>query len=427
MNQENIENFLQTLFDKTWRAASPEKCVPAYLPKPPKGKTVVIGAGKASAAMAQVFEDHWTQDGRGEFSGKVLTRYGHGAPTKTIEIIEASHPVPDAAGLEGAKQIVELVSNLTADDLVVCLISGGGSSLLTAPARGISLAEKQDINQQLLMSGAPIDEMNCVRKHLSRIKGGRLAAAAFPGRMLTLAISDVPHDDTAAIGSGPTVGDPTTLTEAREVIERYGIDASPEIVAALANPANETPQTGAEALKSSAYTLVAKPVASLKAAASIASHHGYRVDILGDSLEGEARDVARFHAAMARDAKARRERVAILSGGELTVTIKGNGNGGPNQEYALALAVALDGASEIVALAGDTDGTDGGKGLADDPAGAIVLPETAAKARAANLNPAAFLDNNDSTGFFDAVSDLIRCGPTQTNVNDVRILLISPE
>ncbi len=426
---QNQRDLLMSMFEAAVATAHPLKCVPPHLPEVPQGgKIIIVGAGKAAAAMAQATEQHYIALGQGDrISGFVTTRHGFGLPTQIIEVIEAGHPVPDENSVETAKRAIRDAKSAGPNDLVLCLLSGGASALWSAPVEGVSFEAKQALTKQLLRSGARITEMNCVRKHLSRIKGGRLAAAAFPGRMITLAISDVPHDDTAAIGSGPTVGDHTTLAEAREVIKHYGIDASAEIIAALNNPANETPRPGAEALKSSAYTLVATPAASLKAAAKIASEHGYRIDILGDSLEGEARDVARFHAAMALDAKARREKVAILSGGELTVTIKGNGNGGPNQEYALALAVALDGTSEITALAGDTDGTDGGKGLADDPAGAIVLPETAAKARAANLNPAAFLDNNDSTGFFDAISDLIRCGPTQTNVNDVRILLISPE
>lgn len=422
-------DLLMSMFETAVATAHPQKCVAPHLPEIPQGgKIIIVGAGKAASAMAQATENHYIAQGFGDrISGFITTRHGFGLPTQVIEVIEAGHPVPDDNSVSSATRAIKDAQSAGPDDLVLCLLSGGASALWSAPVDGVSFEAKQALTQQLLRSGARISEMNCVRKHLSNIKGGRLAAAAFPGRMITLAISDVPGDDTAAIGSGPTVGDPTTLAEAREVLSRYGIEAAPEILRALSNPANETPKPGAEALKSSVYTLVAAPGASLQAAAALASQNGYRVDILGDSIEGEARDVAKFHAAMALDAKARRDKVAILSGGELTVTIKGNGRGGPNQEYALALAAALNGAGGIVALAGDSDGTDGGKGLADDPAGAIVVPETAEKARLANLNPAAFLDNNDSTGFFEALGDLILCGPTQTNVNDIRILLVSPE
>lgn len=420
--------FLMSLFEAAVATAHPSKCVPRHLPEVPQGgKIVIVGAGKAAAAMAQATEKHYIDLGLADrIGGFVTTRHGYGLPTEVIEVIEAGHPVPDENSISTAKRAIEDAKSAGPNDLVVCLMSGGASALWSAPVEGVSFEAKQALTKQLLKSGARISEMNCVRKHLSRIKGGKLASAAFPGRMITLAISDVPGDDPAAIGSGPTVGDPTTLSDALEVIGRYQIDAAPEIIAALSNPENETPRPGAESLRSSSYTLVAAPQASLEASAQIAAANGYRVDILGDSLEGEARDVARFHAQMARECHKRGEKVAILSGGELTVTIKGNGRGGPNQEYALALAVHLDGAPGICALAGDSDGTDGGKGLADDPAGGIVLPDTAARARAGNLNPATFLDNNDSTGFFEAVGDLVKCGPTQTNVNDIRIVLVDP-
>jgi hydroxypyruvate reductase len=305
-------------------------------------------------------------------------------------------------------------------------MSGGASALWSAPVEGVPFEAKQALTKQLLRSGARITEMNCVRRHLSRIKGGKLAAAAYPARLLTLAISDVPGDEPASIGSGPTVADPTTLAEARAVLANYRIEPPAEIAAALADPANETPKPGDPRLANAQYVMVATPKASLEAAAKIARAAGYRVDVLGDSLEGEARDVGRFHAAMALDAKRRGERVAILSGGEFTVTVKGNGAGGPNQEYALGLAMALDGAAGIAALAGDTDGIDGGGGNATDPAGAIVVSDTLVRAAAKGIDAAAYLANNDSSGFFGAIGDLLQCGPTQTNVNDFRAILIDP-
>ncbi len=421
MNQQTIEKFLQNLFDKTWQAASPQNCVPAFLPPPPKGKTVVIGAGKASAAMAQVFENAWTKDGKGEFSGKVLTRYGHGAPTKTIEIIEASHPVPDAAGLEGAKQIVELVSDLTADDLVVCLISGGGSSLLTAPANGISLAEKQDINQQLLMSGAPIDEMNCVRKHLSSIKGGRLALAAYPARVVTLIISDVPGDDPSVVASGPTVGDITTRQQAIEICNKYGLKLPQSVKQFLASDACETPNPDDERLKNTELHIIAAPAIAVRQAETEGKAAGFQVINLGDDIEGEAREVALEHAKLVLAAKPTDQAILVISGGETTVTVKGNGRGGRNAEYALALATALDGHPKISAIACDTDGIDG----VEDNAGAIINPTTLARAKALGLNPQSYLDNNDAYGFFEQLDDLVFTGPTRTNVNDFRAILIA--
>jgi hydroxypyruvate reductase len=305
-------------------------------------------------------------------------------------------------------------------------LSGGASALWAAPVEGVTFEAKQQLTKQLLRSGAPISAMNCVRKHLSRIKGGKLAAAVYPARLITLAISDVPGDNPDAIGSGPTVGDGTTLADARAVIAQYGIKVSDEIARALADPANETLKPGDPKLSSAEYRIVAAPKASIAAGAEVAKAAGYAIEVLGDSLEGEARDVGREHAARALAAKQRGERVAILSGGEFTVTVKGNGAGGPNQEYALGLAIGLGGASGIAALACDTDGIDGGGGNADDPAGAIVLEDTLARATARQLNAATFLENNDSTGFFGAIGDLVNCGPTQTNVNDFRVILVDP-
>lgn len=424
----DVRAFLLSLFNTAVKAAHPHACVPPHLPEVPEGgRIIVVGAGKAAAAMAQATERHYEATGQiDRVSGFVVTRHGYGLQTSKIEVIEAGHPVPDANSVASAKRAMELAQSAGTNDLVLCLLSGGASALWSAPVDGIDFEAKQTLTKQLLSSGARISEMNCVRKHLSRIKGGRLAAAAYPARFMTLAISDVPKDDPDAIGSGPTVADKTTLAEARAVLAHYGITPPPQIAAALNDPANETPKPNDEKLSRSQYVMVAAPKASLEAAAEVARQNGYRVDVLGDSLEGEARDVARFHATMAIDAKGRGERVAFMSGGELTVTVRGTGKGGPNQEYALGLAAALDGHEGIVGLAADTDGTDGGAGSADDPAGAVVLPDILARARAKDLDAVTFLQNNDSTGFFRALDDLILCGPTQTNVNDFRVILVEP-
>lgn len=425
---ESMRAFLMELYEAAVSTAHPGVCVPPHLPPvPDNGRIVIVGAGKACAAMAQATEQHYAKLGVADrIGGFVVTRHGYKLPTTIIEVMEAGHPVPDDNSIAAAKRALSDVTTAGENDIVLCLLSGGASALWVAPQDGLDFEAKQGLTRALLKSGARISEMNCVRKHLSRIKGGRLAAATFPAKLITLAISDVPGDDPDAIGSGPTVADPTTLSDAREVIERYGIVVPPAIAAALAEPASETLKPVASELASSDYRIIAAPKASLEAAAKLIEARGYRVDILGDSLEGEARDVARFHAAMALDAKRRGERVAFLSGGELTVTIRGNGSGGPNQEYALALAAALDGCEGIAGLAGDTDGSDGGGGKADDPGGALVLPDTIARARAAGLDPVEFLNNNDSSNFFRAVSGLIECGPTQTNVNDFRVILVDP-
>lgn len=419
---------LLELYHAAVATAHPRLCVPPHLPDVPEGgRIIVIGAGKADAAMAQATEQAYKARGvLDRVSGFVTTRHGFGLPTEKIEIVEAGHPVPDANSIAAAKRALEVAATAGPGDLVLVLLSGGASALWSAPVEGVSFDAKQMLTKQLLRSGAPISQMNCVRKHLSRIKGGKLAAAAFPARLMTLAISDVPGDDPAGIGSGPTVGDPTTLAEARAVLAQWGIDAAPEIVAALADARNETLKPGDPKLASSTYVMVARPNASIEAAAALARKAGYRVEVLGDSLEGEAREVARKHAAMALEAKRRGERVAIMSGGELTVTVRGNGSGGPNQEYALGLAIALDGTKGIVGIAGDTDGTDGGGGSASDPAGAVVVEDTLAQARGRGLDAAKYLENNDSTAFFRAVDGLIDCGPTQTNVNDFRCVLVDP-
>jgi glycerate 2-kinase len=377
--------------------------------------------------MAVAAEDHYIATGQADkISGLISTRHGFGLPTRIIEILEAGHPVPDANSIAGAKRAIELAKSAGPNDLVLCLLSGGASAIWSAPAAGVSFEAKQALTKQLLKSGAPISEMNSVRKHLSEIKGGKLAAAVYPGRLLTLAISDVPGDNPDEIGSGPTVADRATLADARAVLAKWKITPAAEIARALEDPRNETLKAGDAKLANSSYKIVAAPTASLEAAAEVARGLGYRVVILGDALEGEARDVARDHAAMALEAKRNGEKLAIMSGGELTVTVRGNGSGGPNQEYALGLAIAINGTPGISGLAGDTDGIDGGGGNPGDPAGAMVFADTLARAKAVNLNAANFLENNDSTGFFRPLGDLILCGPTQTNVNDFRVILIDP-
>ncbi len=404
---------LKDLFSAAVAAADPALRVPPFLPKPPKGRTLVVGAGKASAAMALAVEDHWT----GPISGLVITRYGHGAPCKKIEIVEASHPVPDASGRDAALRMGELVKGLTPDDLVLCLISGGGSALLAAPAPGLTLEDKQNVNRQLLSCGAPISEMNCVRKHLSALKGGRLAAAAFPAQIVSLIISDVPGDDPAVVASGPTVPDPTTRQEALAILRKYKFDLPEHVWAFLETPAAETPKPGDPRFAKVRTEMIAAPAQSLAAAAKIASAAGYRVIDLGDRIEGEARDVARAQAAQALATKGP---AIILSGGETTVTLKGKGRGGRNAEYALALAIALDGKANISAIAGDTDGIDG----SEDNAGALVTPDTLVRAKAKGIDAEAYLTNNDAYGFFASIGDLVVTGPTRTNVNDFRAILI---
>ncbi|HFC04122.1 MAG TPA: glycerate kinase [Rhizobiales bacterium] len=417
MTGKNPTKLLQFLFDKSWRAASPQKCLPPFLPEPPVRRTIVIGAGKASAEMAMALEQHWPVEHQDELSGTVLTRYGHSAPTRHVKIIEAAHPVPDEAGLKGTREILDLVSNLSQDDLVICLISGGGSALLTAPAGDITLAEKQDINRQLLASGAPIDEMNCLRKHLSAVKGGRLAVAAFPAKMVTLMISDVPGDDPSIIASGPTVADVSTTQQALAIVEKYNLHLPQSIERFLHSRQAETPNPGDPRLANTENHIIAAPAQSLEQAVIAAKEAGYEVTNLGDAIEGEAREVARQHAKLALSAKPG----VIISGGETTVTIKGRGRGGRNGEYALALAIALDGAPNIHAIACDTDGIDG----IENNAGAIITPTTLSRAREAGMDPQSYLDNNDAFSFFEKLGDLVITGPTRTNVNDFRAILIN--
>ncbi|HUD87088.1 MAG TPA: glycerate kinase [Xanthobacteraceae bacterium] len=356
--------------------------------------------------------------------GVAVTRHGYGRPTRHIQMVEAGHPVPDAAGLAGAETMLKLADAADAGDLVLVLLSGGASANLIAPAPGLTLADKQATTRALLRSGAHIGEINCVRKHLSRIKGGRLARHAHPATLVTLAISDVPGDAPAVIGSGPTVPDPTTLADARAIVGKYHLDLPEAVTRALADPANESPKPGDEIFAGSTYKILARPADALAPAEARARQAGYDCVVLGDRLQGEAREVAAEHARLARDYAAQARRIVILSGGELTVTLHGNGRGGPNQEYALALAIHLDGAPGISGFAGDTDGTDGGGGRPDDPAGAFVDPTTLARARAAGLVPAAFLADNDSTGFFNGIGDLFVPGPTFTNVTDFRAIVV---
>jgi glycerate 2-kinase len=402
-------------------AALPEHCVPPHLPSPPRGRTVVVGAGKASAAMARAVEDNWS----GELSGLIVTRYGHAVPTRRIEIVEAAHPVPDAAGRVAAERILRMVEGLTEDDLVLCLISGGGSALLALPAPGLTLEDKQAVNKALLRSGAAIGEMNCVRKHLSAIKGGRLALAAAPARVVTLMISDVPNDDPAVIASGPTVADPTTAADALAILAKYRIDGPPSVLAHLRRGDDETPKPGDERLARVDNRIIATPLQSLEAAAAVARAAGIAPLILSDSIEGEARDVALVHAAIvrhcARHGQPGAPPCAILSGGETTVTVRGTGRGGRNAEFLLALAVALDGLPGIDALAADTDGIDG----TEDNAGAVLAPDSLARAAARGVSAKALLADNDGYGFFSALDDLVVTGPTFTNVNDFRAILVA--
>ena len=427
---------MRALFQAAVKRALPLHNTAAFLPPPPKGRTLVLGAGKAAGAMAQAVEALWPADA--PLSGLVVTRYGHTPPRPTglaqrIEVVEAAHPVPDAAGLEAAQRILALTQELSADDLVLCLISGGGSALLTLPAEGLSLQDKQRINQQLLESGAHIGEMNCVRKHLSRIKGGRLGAACAPARVVTLTISDVPGDDPSTIASGPTVADATTCQDALDILRRYGIEVPKAVEIALQAGTLETPKPGDAAFSGHGLHLIATPQQSLQAAADAARAAGIAAYILSDEIEGESREVAKVHAAMARAVAkgqgAFQKPCVILSGGETTVTIRPRapgaadtpkGRGGRAGEFCLGLAQALQGMDGVWALAADTDGIDG----VEDNAGAQVAPDTLARAVAQGLKITDHLQRNDAYGYFSALGDLVVTGPTHTNVNDFRAVLV---
>ncbi len=414
------EALLRELLEAALAVARPERAVLEHLPPPPAGRTIVLGAGKAAAAMAQVVERHMA----GTLEGLVVTRYGHGAPCTRIEVVEAAHPVPDAAGQNAARRILELAAGAGPDDLVLCLISGGASALLALPASGLTLEDKQAVNRALLASGADIGQMNVVRKHLSAIKGGRLAAAAHPAQVVSLLISDVPGDDPAVIGSGPTVPDPSTFKDAQAILERYRIVAPASVLEHLRAAADETPKPGDPRLADARTIVVARPQASLEAAAAVARERGLDALILGDAIEGEAREVAKVLAAIALQVRRHGQPVpapcVLLSGGETTVTVRGHGRGGRNAEFLLALAVQLNGALGISALAADTDGIDG----SEDNAGAMITPDTLARARALGLDAKAMLADNDGYGFFSALEDLVVTGPTLTNVNDFRAILV---
>ncbi|SDT39591.1 glycerate kinase type-2 family protein [Bradyrhizobium canariense] len=418
---------LRALFDAAVAAAHPDVVLSAHLRPVPKGRVICLAAGKGAAAMAVAAERHYLDELKLEPSrlvGIATTRHGHGLPTRRIKVVEAGHPVPDEAGLKGAEDTLRLAQSAEADDLLLVLLTGGGSANWIAPVEGITFAQKQQVTRALLRSGAPIGEVNTVRKHLSRIKGGRLARAGQRAEIVTLAISDVPRDDPSAIASGPTVPDPTTLADARALVAKYNLEVDDAIRRALDDANNESCKPGDPAFARAHFELIARPRASLDAAIKLAKDAGYDIIDLGADLEGEARDVAADHAKLALQARAEGRRVAILSGGELTVTVRGNGRGGPNQEYALALAGLLNQTPGISALAADTDGADGGAGSATDPAGAMIDQTTFTKMKSLGLDPKAYLDNNDATAFFAATGDLLLTGPTLTNVNDVRVILV---
>ncbi|MEP0940363.1 MAG: glycerate kinase [Rhizobiaceae bacterium] len=420
LSAPEIPAYLRQLFDRAVTAADPAHVLAKFLPAPPAatGRTLLVAAGKAAASMARATELAWPKDAA--LSGVALTRYGHGMACERIEVIEAAHPVPDNRGHEAAQRLMGEVQKLSEDDLLLCLISGGGSALLALPASGISLDDKKSINKALLMSGAPIGEMNTVRKHLSAIKGGRLAEAAAPARIVTLAISDVPFDDPSTIASGPTVADPTTVADAQELLQRYGITAPQSISNHLAKPEAETPKPGNSAFEKAQFVMTSRPADMLESVVQSCREEGYEVLTLGADIEGEARQVAAEHAALALNGAPG----LILSGGETTVTVEQGqtcGRGGRNCEYLLALAITLDGASGIYAVAADTDGIDG----SEDNAGAIITPDTLARAISIGLDPQAMLDGHDAYTFFEKLGDLITTGPTRTNVNDFRAIWVS--
>ena len=418
---------LRAIYDAAVAAAHPDVVLERHLRPVPKGKVICLAAGKGAAAMASAAERHYLDAlelDPARLSGIATTRHGHGVPTRRIRVVEAGHPMPDEAGLKAAEETLRLAQTAGEDDLLLVLLSGGGSANWIAPVDGVTFAQKQKLTRALLRSGAPIGEVNTVRKHLSRIKGGRLARAGQRAEIVTLAISDVPHDDPSAIASGPTVPDPTTLADARAIVAKYGLEVDDAIRRALEDSANESCKPGDPAFARTSFELIARPRASLDAAIRLAKDAGYETIDLGADLEGEAREVAADHARLALAARAQGKRVAILSGGELTVTVRGNGRGGPNQEYALVLADLLKDTTGIAALAGDTDGADGGAGSATDPAGAMIDAATFARMRSQRLDPRAYLDNNDATAFFAATGDLLLTGPTLTNVNDIRVILV---
>ena len=411
---------LRNMFDAAIASAQPALCVPPHLPDPPRGRLIVVGAGKASAAMARAVEQNWP----GPLSGLVVTRYGYAEPCERIDIVEAAHPVPDAAGMHAAQRMLERVGALREDDLVLCLFSGGGSALLPLPAAGLTLDLKQTVGRALLACGATISEMNCVRRHLSAIKGGRLAAACHPARVLTLLISDVPGDRPIDIASGPTVADPTTCADALAIVRRYGIELPAPVREVLESGRGESVKPGDPRLARSTVRMIATPQMALETAARVAREAGLAPHILGDAIEGEARDVGKVFAGMALQVAERNQPFdapcVLLSGGETTVTVRGRGRGGRNVEYLLSLAIALEGHARIYALAGDTDGVDG----QEEIAGGCIGPDSLARSWSLGLRPNDMLDNNDAHAFFAALGDSVITGPTLTNVNDFRAILI---
>ncbi|MEW8395619.1 MAG: glycerate kinase [Candidatus Thiodiazotropha sp.] len=417
---DSQRDILLDLFRASVDAALPASCLPQHLPEPPKGRTLVVGAGKAAASMAKAVEEHWD----GPLSGLVITRYDHGVPLERIELVEAAHPVPDEAGRQAARRILEMALALGPDDMMLCLISGGGSALLALPADGVTLEDKQRINKSLLRSGATISEMNCVRKHLSAIKGGRLAAAASPAQVVTLLISDVPGDDPSVIASGPTVADPTTFADALAILRKYGIEEPKAVVQHLEEAGEETPKPGDERLERAETVMLATAQDALEAAAAKAQSLGYKPLILGNSIEGESRDVASVHAGIALQIATHGQPAeapcVLLSGGETTVTVKGSGRGGRDAEFLLALAVALDSHPRIHAIACDTDGIGG----TEDNAGALLDPESLGRAEQLGLKAVDMLNDNNGYHFFARLDDLVITGPTRTNVNDFRAILI---
>jgi glycerate 2-kinase len=418
MSKHDPPAILRQLFDTAIATCHPARVVPQALPPRPQGRIVIFGAGKASAAMAVAVEDAWGPP----LEGLIVTRYGHGAPAKQIEIIEAGHPFPDAAGAQAAERALARAHELKSDDLALVLLSGGGSALWSAPIAPITLAEKQVLTRELVLSGASIAEINCVRKHLSAIKGGRLAAAAYPAHTLTLAISDVPGDEISVLASGPTVGDPTTQNDAKRILARYEIATPPSIASVLNTPLHESVKPGDPRLGNSEAQIIACGADALAAAADEAQRLDLDVLILGVDMEGDARHVARVHAEIVRHTQRPKKPLLLLSGGELTVTVRGKGRGGPNREYLLSLARAIEGTSKVWAIAGDTDGIDG----SDDIAGAWIAPDTLARAKGLGLDPVAAEHDNDAGTFFDRLGQSVVTGPTRTNVNDFRAILVMP-
>ena len=430
MTIDSMRRLARQAFDATVAMASPSRFLPAYLPPPPpSGRLILLAAGKAAASMAEAAENHYLDTlgvDPARISGLAITRHGYGRRTRAIPVIQAGHPVPDLFGLAGSERMLAIADSATAEDLAVVLVSGGASANLIAPSPGLTLIDKQGLTAAMRRAGATIGDINCLRKHLSQIKGGRLATRLAPARIVTLVMSDAPCDDVSVVGSGPTVPDPTTLAHARSLLATYGVVASPAIARCLENAANETPKADHPAFASARHEIALRPSDVFGNAAALLQDAGYEVENLGADLTGEARSVAMSHAVRALEARESGRKLAILSGGKLTVTLRGKGRGGRNQEYALALAMTLGNTPGIVALAGDTDGADGGSGLPMDPAGAYVDPGTLGRAAKHGVDAKSMLDDNDSTRFFALTGDLLTTGPTWTNVNDFRVILVNP-